>query len=215
VPGAVGAWRRDLVLMAGGFPADTLAEDADLTLAMLRQGTHVVYEERAIAWTEAPDTVSGLLKQRFRWIFGTLQAAWKQRDTLFRPQYGSLGLIALPNLLIFGVLFPLVSPLMDLQMLLSIVGAAWESRFHPNEFTGDLFARTFFYYAVFVAVDLLAAALAFTLERRERWSLLVWLPLQRLAYRQLMYIVVIRAVVAAMRGQLVGWGKLERKATVT
>lgn len=215
VPGAVGAWRRDLVLKAGGFPADTLAEDADLTLAMLRQGTHVVYEERAIAWTEAPDTVSGLLKQRFRWIFGTLQAAWKQRDTLFNPRYGSLGLVALPNLLIFGVLFPLVSPLMDLQMLLSLIGALWESRFHPNEFTGDLFARTFFYYAVFVAVDLLAAALAFTLERRERWSLLVWLPLQRLAYRQLMYIVVIRAVVAAMRGQLVGWGKLERKATVS
>jgi cellulose synthase/poly-beta-1,6-N-acetylglucosamine synthase-like glycosyltransferase/peptidoglycan/xylan/chitin deacetylase (PgdA/CDA1 family)/spore germination protein YaaH len=215
VPGAVGAWRRDLVLKAGGFPADTLAEDADLTLAMLRQGTHVVYEERAIAWTEAPDTVSGLLKQRFRWIFGTLQAAWKQRDTFFRPRYGSLGLVALPNMLIFGVLFPLVSPLMDLQMLLSLIGAGWESRFHPNEFTGDLFAQTFFYYALFVAVDLLAAALAFALERHERWSLLVWLPLQRLVYRQLMYIVVIRAVVAAMRGQLVGWGKLERKATVT
>lgn len=215
VPGAVGAWRRDLVLAAGGFPADTLAEDADLTLAMLRQGTHVVYEERAIAWTEAPDTVRGLLKQRFRWVFGTLQAAWKQRGALLRPRYGALGLVALPNLLVFGVLFPLVSPLMDLQMLLSLAAAGWESRFHPAEFTGDVLARTFFYYALFVAVDLLAAALAFTLERHERWSLLVWLPLQRLAYRQLMYLVVIRAVMAAARGHLVGWGKLERKATVT
>jgi cellulose synthase/poly-beta-1,6-N-acetylglucosamine synthase-like glycosyltransferase/peptidoglycan/xylan/chitin deacetylase (PgdA/CDA1 family)/spore germination protein YaaH len=215
VPGAVGAWRRELVLEAGGFSADTLAEDADLTLCMLRHGTRVIYDDRAIAWTEAPDSIRGLLKQRFRWVFGTLQAAWKQRDALGRPRFGSLGLVALPNLVIFGVLFPLISPLMDLQMVLSLVTTLIESRQHPAEFTADIFDQTLFYYALFVAVDLLAATLAFLLERREQWWLMFSLPLQRFTYRQLMYVVAIRALLAALRGQLVGWGKLERKATVS
>jgi cellulose synthase/poly-beta-1,6-N-acetylglucosamine synthase-like glycosyltransferase/peptidoglycan/xylan/chitin deacetylase (PgdA/CDA1 family)/spore germination protein YaaH len=215
VPGAVGAWRRTLVLEAGGFSADTLAEDADLTLAMLRRGTRVIYDDRAIAWTEAPDSVSGLLKQRFRWVFGTLQAAWKQRDTLGRARFGTLGTVALPNLIIFGVIFPVISPLMDLQMLFSVIGALVESSQHPAEFSAEVFSQTLFYYALFVAVDLLAAALAFLLERREQWRLIFSLPLQRFSYRQLMYVVSIRALLAALRGHLVGWGKLERKATVS
>jgi hypothetical protein len=55
---------------------------------------------------------------------------------------------------------------------------------------------------------------AFLLERRERWGLLWWLFLQRFCYRQVMYYVIIKSVATAARGTLVGWGKLERKATV-
>ena len=215
VPGAVGAWRRELVLEAGGFSSDTLAEDADLTMNILRRGCDVVYEDRAIAWTEAPDTVAGLLKQRFRWVFGTLQAAWKQRATLLRPRFGGLGLVAMPNLVIFQVLFPLVSPVMDLHMGLSLAAAALQQHQHPTEFSTDIIARTAFFYALFVAVDLAAAALAFLLERKEDWRLLMWLPLQRFAYRQLMYYVLLKSMITAVRGSVVGWGKLERKATVT
>jgi cellulose synthase/poly-beta-1,6-N-acetylglucosamine synthase-like glycosyltransferase/peptidoglycan/xylan/chitin deacetylase (PgdA/CDA1 family) len=215
VPGAVGAWRRDLILEAGGFSTDTLAEDADLTMSVLRRGYDVVYEDRAVAWTEAPDTVAGLLKQRFRWVFGTLQAAWKQRGTILRPRFGGLGMVAMPNLIVFQVLFPLVSPVMDLHMLLSLIAAAMQQHQHPTEFSSDIIARTAFFYAVFVAVDLAAAVLAFCLERREDWRLLMWLPLQRFVYRQLMYYVLIKSMVTALRGSVVGWGKLERKATVT
>jgi len=57
------------------------------------------------------------VRQRYRWMYGTLQAAWKHADALFRPRYGSLGFIALPNIFIFQVLFPLISPVMDLLML--------------------------------------------------------------------------------------------------
>ena len=78
VPGAIGAWRRSLVMELGGFSNDTLAEDSDLTLRILRNGFKIEYEEGAIALTEAPDQVKGFLKQRFRWMFGTFQAAWKQ-----------------------------------------------------------------------------------------------------------------------------------------
>src|SRR5450759_5622053 len=100
VPGAIGAWRKDLVIQVGGFMTDTLAEDADLTLNILRKGVRIKYEDQAIALTEAPENMRSFLKQRFRWIFGMLQTIWKQKDALFHPQYGTMGMIALPNILI-------------------------------------------------------------------------------------------------------------------
>jgi hypothetical protein len=74
--------------------------------------------------------------------------------------------------------------------------------------------RVAFYYALFLAVDFLAAALAFVLEPKENKWLLVWLVWQRFFYRQLMYYVAIKATFASLSGALVGWNKLERKATV-
>ncbi len=74
VPGAVGAWRRDLILTTGGFTDETLAEDTDLTMTIRRMGYRIVYENEAVALTEAPDTVRGFIRQRYRWMFGTMQA---------------------------------------------------------------------------------------------------------------------------------------------
>ena len=214
VPGAVGAWRRELVERAGGFSTVTLAEDADLTMAILELGYRVIYESDAMALTEAPDTVRGFVKQRYRWMYGTFQAAWKHRHVLFRPRHRALGLVALPNIFVFQVLFPLVSPVMDLVMLIALVTglASWWQ--HPAQFSGDTLRTVLFYYALFQAVDLAAALLAFALERNESARLLVLLVWQRFFYRQLMYYVAVRALVASLRGGEVGWGKLERKATV-
>ncbi|MCP6758105.1 MAG: glycosyltransferase [Fischerella sp. CENA71] len=215
VPGAIGAWRRQLILQAGGYQNDTLAEDADLTLSLLRMGYRIGYEENAIALTEAPDNVGGFLKQRNRWMFGTLQAAWKHRDTLFRSQYGALGMFAIPNVFVFQILFPLVSPLMDFVMLWSIAWTIWQQHQQPVEYSNNALPQLVCYYLVFLTVDFLAAFVAFALERKEDWKLLVWLLPQRFFYRQLMYYVAIKSVIAAIKGQIVGWGKLERKATVS
>lgn len=214
VPGAVGAWRRELILRAGGFTRQTLAEDADLTMTIRRLGFSVVYEEHAVGLTEAPDTVRGFIRQRYRWMFGTMQAGWKHRDALFRPRYGALGFVALPNLLIFQVLFPLVSPIMDLMLVGSLALAGFNQAQHPAEFSPDALWRVVFYYSLFLAADFLAAVLAFALEPKENKWLLVWLVWQRFFYRQLMYYVAIKATLASLRGVVVGWGKLERKATV-
>ena len=215
VPGAVGAWRRELIARAGGFTHLTLAEDADLTMQIRKLGYTIAYEDEAVALTEAPDTVGGFIRQRYRWMYGTMQAAWKHRDVLFRPRYGALGFVALPNIFIFQVFFPLISPVMDLLLIGSLASAAFNYGQHPAEFSADALWRVLFYYALFVTVDYLAAVLAFALERRESWSLLVWLFWQRFFYRQLMYYVAIKSTLTSLRGVLVGWGKLERKATVT
>ncbi|WP_373288056.1 glycosyltransferase [Deinococcus aquiradiocola] len=211
VPGAIGAWRRDVLLEVGGFATDTLAEDADLTLRVLAAGWRVTYEQRAVAFTEAPQTVRGFLKQRFRWMYGILQATWKQRGAV-RAGQRRLAFVTLPNVLVFQVVLPLVSALLDAAMLISTAWNVQQARFHPDSpgMSGHVLA----FYLLFVGVDLFAGVLAFALEPGERWSLLLWLPLQRFFYRQLLYVVAIRATLAALRGGTVGWGKLERLGTV-
>ena len=121
VPGAVGAWRKKLILDLGGFGHDTLAEDTDLTLAIRRLGYRIRYEQDAIAYTEAPEDTKGLAKQRFRWAFGTLQAAWKHRDAMFVPRYGTLGFVALPSIWLFQVLLSALSPFADIYLIISLV----------------------------------------------------------------------------------------------
>jgi cellulose synthase/poly-beta-1,6-N-acetylglucosamine synthase-like glycosyltransferase len=192
VPGAVGAWRRDVLRELGGFPADTLAEDQDLTIAIQVQGYRVHFDPTAIAWTEAPATVRGLAKQRFRWAYGTLQCLWKYRRITFNPDYGELGLVALP------------------QLVTEYVNYSQ----HVGTYTGDNLKIVGIYYVVFIVVDLLAAMVGFVMERGEDWRLLWWLPLQRFGYRQIMYYVVVRSLWTALRGPFVGWGKLERHGTV-
>jgi cellulose synthase/poly-beta-1,6-N-acetylglucosamine synthase-like glycosyltransferase/peptidoglycan/xylan/chitin deacetylase (PgdA/CDA1 family)/spore germination protein YaaH len=214
VPGAVGAWRRELVERVGGFNDLTLAEDADLTMAIRKLGYSIAYEDEAVGLTEAPDTVRGFVRQRYRWMYGTLQAAWKHADALFRPRYGSLGFVALPNIFIFQVLFPLISPVMDLLMLATLISFAINKLQHPQEFSSDSLRRALFYYALFVAIEFAAALIAFLLEQKENKRLLVWLFWQRFFYRQLMYYVAIKATLASLKGIAVGWNKVERKATV-
>lgn len=215
VPGAVGAWRRKALEEAGGFESNTLAEDQDLTLRVRMLGYKIAYSEKAVAWTESPDTLKGLAKQRFRWSFGTLQCMWKHRKALLNPKYGWLGFAAMPNVWIFQILFPLISPLMDLLFVWTLVDYIIQRFQHPNEFIAGHFTELLFYYIFFLVVDLTAAAVGFSFERRENRKLLGLLPFQRFGYRQVMYLVMVRSVKTALKGGIVGWNKLDRKATVS
>jgi cellulose synthase/poly-beta-1,6-N-acetylglucosamine synthase-like glycosyltransferase len=214
VPGAVGAWRRSALEAAGGFRHDTMAEDQDLTIQLQKLGYRVVYDDTAIAWTEAPTTFGGLAKQRFRWAYGTLQCLWKYRALTLRPRYGALGLVALPQAWLFQVALTALGPFADLLLIWQLVWQVIAWLEHGSEFSNTDLIVVGIYYIVFVLVDLMAAVSGFLMEKREDWKLLFWLPLQRFGYRQLMYYVVLRSISAALRGALVGWGKLERTATV-
>jgi cellulose synthase/poly-beta-1,6-N-acetylglucosamine synthase-like glycosyltransferase/spore germination protein YaaH/peptidoglycan/xylan/chitin deacetylase (PgdA/CDA1 family) len=213
VPGAVGAWRKSALADLGGYPHDTLAEDQDLTIACQRAGWRVEFDSEARAYTEAPDTVAGLLKQRFRWSFGTLQCLWKHREALFNRKQPILGFVALPQIWLFQIFLTAASPLVDLAIVWSLIWTVYARAYHPVEWSPDDFIRSVFYWAAFIFLDLSAGALGMTLERRAPWKDLVWLPVQRFGYRQLMYYVVVKSVVSAVRGVKVGWGKLDRRAT--
>ncbi len=217
VPGSVGAWRRSVLEETGGFSSDTLAEDQDLTIQVRKLGYEIGYEEAAVGLTEAPDSLRNLAKQRFRWSFGTLQCMWKHKNALLNPRYGTLGFVAMPNVWIFQVFFPLISPLMDLMFVWTIIGAAIGYLEHQQEYahTPTNLNQVIFYYALFLAVDWIGAFAAFLMEKGEQKRLLGWLLIQRFGYRQVMYWVMVKSVFTAVRGAVVGWGKLERKATVT
>ncbi len=215
IPGAVGAWRREALLAVGGYPTDTLAEDQDLTIGLQRAGYTVRFDSSAMAWTEAPTTFRTLAKQRFRWAFGTLQCLWKYRDMTFNRKYGALGMIALPQVWLFQIMLTALAPVADLMLIWQLV-TQWVAYVqHGSEYSNQNLVTVGIYYVIFMVVDLAAALFGFLMERRENWSLLWWLMLQRFGYRQLMYYVVMRSISTALRGAVVGWGKLERTGTVT
>jgi cellulose synthase/poly-beta-1,6-N-acetylglucosamine synthase-like glycosyltransferase/peptidoglycan/xylan/chitin deacetylase (PgdA/CDA1 family)/spore germination protein YaaH len=218
VPGAIGAWRISAVREAGAFHTDTVAEDADLTMALLRRGYRVKYEDRALAYTEAPVNASGLMRQRFRWSFGILQAVYKHRETFARK--GALGWVALPNIVVFQILLPLVSPFIDVMF---VVGTSWyflQKHFHPESAPAADFQRLVIFFLTFLVIDFITSAIAFMLERsspdtREDSWLLSQVWLQRFAYRQLFSWVLFKTVKRAAEGEPFAWDKLERTAAVT
>jgi cellulose synthase/poly-beta-1,6-N-acetylglucosamine synthase-like glycosyltransferase/spore germination protein YaaH/peptidoglycan/xylan/chitin deacetylase (PgdA/CDA1 family) len=217
VPGAIGAWRVSAVREAGGYHLDTVAEDADLTMALLRRGYRVEYEDMALAYTEAPTNANALMRQRFRWSFGILQAVYKHSGVFARK--GALGWVALPNIVIFQILLPLVSPLIDIMF---VVGTIWyyiQKHFHPDSTDPADFHKLVLFFFAFLVIDFIASAIAFALERRrpdekeDPWLLSqVWL--QRFAYRQLFSIVLFKTLKRALEGRKFAWDKLERTAAV-
>ncbi len=211
VPGAVGAWRASAIRSCGGFSRNTVAEDTDLTLTIRRNGWRILFDDEAVGRTIAPETSAALVRQRFRWTFGTLQALWKHRDAFGRERYGTLGRVALPHIVLFQIVLPLFCPVVDLLFFGSI--ALWIlARAHLGPFLefwtpGDV-ERALFFFAAFLLVDLVTSLVAFFLERNEDWRLLLSLPLQRFYYRQLMDVVLFRAILRAIQGRQVGWGRV-------
>ncbi|MDR3611000.1 MAG: glycosyltransferase, partial [Ignavibacteriaceae bacterium] len=199
VPGALGAFRREIISEAGGFTTDTLAEDCDLTIRILRAGYKIRYAETALAYTEAPEGVKMFLRQRFRWSFGIMQSLWKHRDALFNIKYKSLGFIALPNILFFQFMLPIFSPFAELMMIMGILGG--------------YFQQLVVYYIIFLVVDLVSAGIAISFEREKLSQLWILIP-QRFFYRQLMYWVLLKSIIMAIKGTLVGWGILKRTGNV-
>ncbi|KOX03959.1 bi-functional transferase/deacetylase [Micromonospora sp. NRRL B-16802] len=196
VPGAIGGFRREALRYAGGLTDDTLAEDTDITIALGRAGWKIVYEETARAWTEAPTSIGQLWKQRYRWSYGTMQALWKhRRSVLDRGASGRFTRRCLFFVSLFGVLLPLLAPVIDLMALYGL-------------FFLDRKATAIAWLAM-LGMQLVTAMVAFRLDR-EKLGVLWVLPLQQFAYRQLMYLVIIQSVVTALTGGRLGWQKLRR-----
>ena len=200
IPGALGAFRRRTLQETGGLSHDTLAEDTDLTMAILRGGWRVVYQENARARTEAPATLRQLSQQRYRWSYGTMQAMWKHRRSIVeRGASGRFGRRGLPLIGLFTVVLPLFAPLLD---VLTVFGAFFLDRW-----------ITIIGWLAVLAVQTITAILAFRLDReplRPLWAL----PLQQLVYRQLMYTVLVRSAFTALTGRRLRWQKLKRSAEV-
>ncbi len=184
VPGAVGAFRRQALAEVGGFSDETVAEDTDVTMAIGRAGWAVVYRDRARAWTEAPDDLRSLWRQRKRWVGGTYRCMWKHRDAI--RQRCPLGGRGLPFMIAYQVVLPLIAPAVDVYGLSGVVVGQ----------PGRLFGLA--------AVTVTQTVLAAYMLRLDGDSLrpLRTLPLQQFAHRSLTLAVAVRALLGVRRGQI-------------
>lgn len=181
VPGATGAWKKWKVLDIGGYSNDTLVEDADLTLTLLKNGGRIVYAPLAKSVTEVPEMVRPLYKQRFRWSYGTFQCFWKHRSTFGK---GAIGIIALPNMLLFQVIFPILFPIGDLILIIAL-------------FCGNI-GPILSAYALFFLMDAFVSGTAYRLDRKSIANIWVIL-IQRFFYRQFIYFVTFASILAAFK----------------
>lgn len=199
VPGAIGAFRKAVIQEVGGFTTDTLAEDCDLTMSINEHGYIIENENYAVALTEAPETLRQFVKQRIRWSFGVMQAFWKHRSALFAPSKGGFGLWAMPNMLIFQYIIPTFSPIADVLMIIGL-------------FTGNV-VQILSYYALFLVIDASVSIMAYIFERERLWVLILVIP-QRFFYRWIMYYVLFKSYLKAIKGELQTWGVLKRTGNV-
>jgi peptidoglycan-N-acetylglucosamine deacetylase len=209
VPGAIGAWRTDAVIAAGLYSSQTVTEDADLTVSVIRAGYRVVYEPAALAVTEAPERVGAFLTQRLRWSFGMLQTAVKHLVGAMR-QRKAIGFVALPDLLLVGFGLAVLAPLADLVLVTTLIDLAVDAALGRPAPASDIRPMIALGYLVLPLLDIVTLLAAMRFDRSEPLWLVLLFPFQRLYYRQLLYITAWRAMLRALFGRLTGWGKLAR-----
>jgi cellulose synthase/poly-beta-1,6-N-acetylglucosamine synthase-like glycosyltransferase/peptidoglycan/xylan/chitin deacetylase (PgdA/CDA1 family) len=197
IPGACAAWRTRAVLEVGGYSDATLAEDCDLTLMLHQYGWRVEQADDAVALTEAPETADALLRQRVRWMYGTLQAVWRHRNMVLRPRHGWLGMFVLP-LTVLTILLPLV-----FTPLVAVVVVQMLAEQGPLPVLG--------YFALFALVYAVPATVAVCLLQ-ERPAHLLMVPLYRLIHEPLRAYLLYASLGTALRGVRLGWNKLARTA---
>jgi biofilm PGA synthesis N-glycosyltransferase PgaC len=199
VPGACAAWRKEAVLHVGGYSRSTLAEDCDLALQLQRVGYLVTQDDEATCYTEAPETVGALVRQRFRWMYGNIQAMWKHRGMILNPRYGWLGMLTLP-LAAISVVMPVVFlPFVYAMALVT--------------FKGQGLALVLLYVAVFLLVQFFTAAIGIWLTN-ERPAHLLMVPFYRLFYEPLRAYILYKSALTVLRGTRSSWNKLQRTGTV-
>lgn len=213
ISGAFGLFRREAVIRAGGYLHETVGEDMELVARLRRRSyedggpRRVDFIPDPVAWTEVPDRLRGLRRQRDRWHRGLADTLWRHRGLLLNPRYGALGMVVFPYYVLVELLAPVVE-LVGLAGLLAglLVGAVdWR------------FAALFFLAAYGLGLllnvfTLLLEELSFQRYDRQRHRLVLigYSLLESLGYRQLTVAWRIQGLVGFLRGRR-EWGAMERR----
>lgn len=196
IPGPIGIFRREALEQVGGYERDTFAEDADLTLKILTAGWQVKYEDRAIAYTEAPESLLDLLKQRYRWTRGILQALAKRKSWLFVPRGGGAVWVSLNSMFFEAVIWPSVNVIGNLTFA---IGALLTG---VPEFV-------LYWWMLLTVLDVAAALYTVAMEE-EDLSLVPYAVLYRLFFIVTIDVAKMFATVEEVLKVRMTWGKLER-----
>ena len=200
VPGPIGVFRRDTLARVGGYDTDTYAEDADLTLKLLTDGWHIVYEDRAIAYTEAPEQLLDLLKQRYRWTRGILQALKKHSSALFAPRKRFATWVSLQSMLFEAIAWPLMNVFGNLFFSIAALAAG-----SP--------VYVLYWWLLLTWLDL-AAALHTVAMEEEDLRLVPLAILYRFFFIATVDVAKLLATVEELLNVKMGWGKLQRAGRI-
>jgi len=189
VPGCLGAFRREALELVGGYDADTLTEDFDATIKLLKGGWRV-HASEAVVYTEAPDTWRDLYRQRLRWFRGNFMTLAKHRDVFVDPSFGLLHRLAFP----YSLLSMTFIPLAGLVVLVAMgVGLA-----------GGLFVDLFGLMGFFVLLQVMVSLLAVEIEGEDP-RLVLYSPLSVVGYKNFLDAVLLKSVLDVVRGGTLSW----------
>jgi len=121
VPGALGLFKTSVLKEAGMYDKATLVEDFDATVKVLKSGRTVRGTAKSLAYTEAPESLTGFIRQRKRWYRGNLQVLFRHKDALFNPRFGFLQKIAYPYMVITMLILPITGFIMLASVILAII----------------------------------------------------------------------------------------------
>lgn len=200
IPGPLGMFRKDAMKKVGYYEHDTFAEDCDLTLSLIAHGYKIEFEPDAVAYTEAPENLLDLLKQRYRWTRGILQAIKKNRAFLWKPIKNPSISFVMWYMLFESVFWPFMQIWGDIFMItLALTSGA--SQF------------LFFWWIMFTVLDM-AGAIYCLLITKEKLSLASYSIIYRLSFITVINIAKIFATIEEWFNIKMGWGKLERKGRI-
>jgi biofilm PGA synthesis N-glycosyltransferase PgaC len=193
-------FRRDVLMQLGGYDTDTFAEDADLTLKILAAGWRIEYEDRAIAWTEAPESLLALIKQRYRWTRGILQALRKRKQVLVHPQ-NVMTWLSVMMMCFESLVWPILNVLGTVFFVIVALG----------------FGASNYLLAWWILLTLLdvAAALHTVVMEGEQLSLVPLAIFYRFVFVLVVDITKLLATVEEFMNVRMSWGKLERLGRLT
>jgi cellulose synthase/poly-beta-1,6-N-acetylglucosamine synthase-like glycosyltransferase len=211
VSGAFGVWKRSAVIAVGGFSTGHMGEDMDLTMRLHRHHIdhdipyRIVYEPSAVIWTEVPDTLRVLRRQRIRWHRGLMTAVKDFMPMTFNPKYGKVGMVTWAAMFLFEYLAPIV----EFAGWVTIPAAYFLGALN----TTSLVILLALAYGIGVVNSLVALLLdesyGYFNSPRDTFRLVVMVLIENLGMRQITVVWRMRAVMGGKRTRV--WGNMERK----
>ncbi len=196
IPGPIGLFRKKAIEDAGYYSSDTFAEDADITLKILAHGWRIFYEPKAISYTEAPVKLNQLLKQRYRWTRGILQAIRKHKKLLVNPSI-NFGLTGILWLMFYeGLIWPVMNIFSNLFFIFAALFYGFSS-------------LIFFWWAGLALLDMASALYCIAVEKEEV-RLIPYAIIYRMFFILTIDICKAMSTVEEFLGFQMTWGKLER-----
>jgi cellulose synthase/poly-beta-1,6-N-acetylglucosamine synthase-like glycosyltransferase len=200
IPGPIGMFRKKALFDVGLYDSDTFAEDCDVTLKLIAKGYKIDFEPEAVAYTEAPENLLDLIKQRYRWTRGILQAIKKHKSLLWHLKINPAASLTMWYMLFESVFWPF----MDIWANLFIIYVSVTSGFS---------ILMFYWWSMFTILDI-TGALYCVLVTGERISLIFYAIYYRLFFIEIINVAKILSTFEEWFGIEMSWGKLDRKGNL-